>query len=53
MEKLLILLTTTVLGTIGWWAGELVGLFTAFMLSIVGTAVGVYLGRKIAQEYLP
>lgn len=53
MEKLLILITTTVLGTIGWWLGEFVGMFTAFMLSIVGTAVGVYLGRKIAQEYLP
>jgi uncharacterized membrane protein YfcA len=53
MEKLLILVTTTVLGTIGWWIGEFIGLFTAFMLSIVGTAAGVYVGRRIAREHLP
>ena len=53
MEKLIILITTTILSGIGWWAGEFFGMFTAFMLSIVGTAAGVYVGRRFAQEYLP
>ncbi len=39
-------------GTLGWWIGNNVGLMTAFMVSMVGTAVGVYYGRKIAREYL-
>ena len=54
MEKLIVLLDDDGLQrAIGWWLGELVGLFAAFMLSVVGTAIGVYVGRKIAQEYLP
>jgi len=40
----------TVGGALGWWVGDRAGLFTAFLLSIVGTGVGLYLGRRIAER---
>lgn len=40
----------TVGGAIGWWAGAEYGMFTAFVLSTVGTGVGLYLGRRIAER---
>jgi hypothetical protein len=33
-------------GTIGWYAGALVGTGTAFVLSMVGTAVGIYAAKN-------
>jgi hypothetical protein len=33
-------------GTVGWYAGALVGTGTAFVLSMVGTAVGVYAAKQ-------
>ena len=34
------------------WVGGSVGVMTAFLLSVVGTAGGVYFGRWIARQYL-
>ena len=42
----------TVLGAVGWWAGEPEGMFTAFVLSMVGTGIGLYLGRRMAAHLL-
>jgi len=36
----------------GWWLGARVGFMTAFMLSIVGGGVGMYIGRKWVMENL-
>lgn len=52
MSKLLTFLGATVGGAIGWWLGARVGIMTAFMLSTVGTGVGVYAGRRIAEAVL-
>ena len=52
MEKLFGFLAASAAGSIGWWAGERVGLMTAFMLSIVGSGLGLYYGRRFAREYL-
>ena len=52
VTKLLIFMAASIGGAIGWWLGALVGLMTAFMLSIVGTAAGVYVARKWASDYL-
>ena len=38
-------------GYAGWALGALVGTFTAFVVSIVGTAAGVYWGRRIGRNY--
>jgi uncharacterized membrane protein YjjP (DUF1212 family) len=53
METLIVLISSTVFSALGWWIGDFIGMGTAFVLSIVGTAVGVYLGRRFVQDYLP
>jgi hypothetical protein len=51
MEKLLIFLGLSVGGWIGWVAGAPFGILAAFLLSVVGTGLGLYLGRRIARDY--
>ncbi len=36
---------------IGWVLGAGVSFFTAFMLSIVGTGIGLYVGYRLAARY--
>ena len=48
MSKLLAFVGATIGGALGWWLGARVGMMTAFFLSVVGTAAGVYVGRRIA-----
>jgi hypothetical protein len=52
MSKLLAWAGATVGGAVGWWAGDPLGLFAAFILSIVGTGVGLYLGRRMADALI-
>lgn len=53
MSKVLAFVGATIGGWFGWWlGGVLVGMTTAFVLGILGTAGGVYLGRRIARQYL-
>jgi hypothetical protein len=52
MSTLLAWVGATVGGALGWWAGAAQGLFTAFVLSTVGTGVGLYLGRRLADRLL-
>jgi hypothetical protein len=37
-------------GTIGWYAGALVGTGTAFVLSMVGTAAGIYFAKNLKAK---
>jgi hypothetical protein len=39
-------------GAIGWWLGARVGVMTAFFLSVIGTGIGIYLGRLFAEKLL-
>ncbi len=53
MSKVLAFVGVSVGGWLGWWlGGDLVGMTTAFVFSIVGTAGGVYVGRRMARQYL-
>ena len=52
MNKLLGWTGATLGGALGWWAGARGGVFTAFLLSIVGTGLGLYLGRWAAERLL-
>ena len=52
MEMLLGFIGASVVGAVGWWLGERVGFMTAFMLSMVGTGIGMYAGRKVGRHYL-
>ncbi len=49
MIKLLAWVGASLGGAIGWWAGDRFGLFSAFILSMVGTGVGLYLGRRMGD----
>ena len=37
-------------GGIGWAAGSRVGIMTAFMLSVIGTGLGIYFGKRLADR---
>lgn len=50
MTKLLGFMGATVGGAVGWWAGAHVGIMTAFIVSVVGTAAGVYGGKQLADR---
>jgi hypothetical protein len=51
MTMVLILLAATIGGAIGWWLGAFIGTMTAFFVSMVGTAVAIYIARRWASEY--
>lgn len=53
VKKLLVLVGTTIGGAIGWWIGDGIGIMTAFILSMVGTGLGMYVGIRIARQYEP
>ena len=53
LQKLLTMLGMTIGGYIGWLIGAPVGIFTAFILSMVGTGAGVYTARRFAERFLP
>jgi hypothetical protein len=53
MNKLCIFLGMTILGFIGWWVGsKLGGIMMAFLISGVGSLLGVYVGWRINRDYL-
>jgi hypothetical protein len=39
-------------GYAGWYLGAPIGTMTAFMLMMVGTGAGLYVGRRIVRDYL-
>jgi len=51
MGKLFGFIGATVGSYAGWFIGARVGITTAVALSFVGTGIGIYYGRKIAQNY--
>lgn len=53
MRRLIALLGASLFGWVGWWLGAHVGTMTAFIVSVVGTGLGLYLGQRFAREYLP
>ena len=53
MNRIVILLAASVGGWIGWWLGEAGGIFVAFVLSMIGTGIGMYAGIRFVREYMP
>jgi hypothetical protein len=51
MSKLMVFIGATAGGWLGWFAGAYFGTMTAFMLSMVGTGVGIYVARRWAANY--
>ncbi|MEX2466044.1 MAG: hypothetical protein WD995_03995 [Gemmatimonadota bacterium] len=53
MKRLLDLIVMSAGGWIGWMIGAWVSVFTAFIVSVVGTGVGLYVARRITKHLLP
>jgi hypothetical protein len=51
MRKLFSFIGATAGGYAGWALGATVGMTTAFIVSMVGTGIGIYYGRRIASTY--
>lgn len=53
MNKLCIFAGTTIVGYAGWFLGGALGLefFGSFLLSGLGSLVGVWVGWKVAQRF--
>jgi hypothetical protein len=51
MNTLIVLIGASFGGWIGWAIGGLVSFWVAFLLSAVGTGVGVYFARRFIREY--
>jgi hypothetical protein len=51
VTKVLVLVGSTIGSALGWWLGEGFGIMTAFILSIVGLAAGIYAGRRLAKRW--
>ncbi len=53
MTRFLGFLAAAVASAIGWWLGAKIGFMTAFLLSTLGTGLGLYYGMRAAREWLP
>jgi hypothetical protein len=53
MKRLLDVVGMSAGGWLGWWLGAWISLFTAFIISMIGTGVGLYLTRRFVRGYLP
>jgi uncharacterized membrane protein YeaQ/YmgE (transglycosylase-associated protein family) len=52
MNKLVGFIGATIGSYAGWALGVRFGMMTAFMLSILGTGLGIYAGRRVVQDML-
>ena len=50
MRNVLGFVGATLVGSVGWYIGAPVGVMTAFFLSTIGSGVGMYAGRRIADH---
>jgi hypothetical protein len=52
MKKIILLFSITLFGWIGWRLGAHVGIMTAYLVSIVGSMLGVVVGVLFNRRYL-
>jgi hypothetical protein len=52
MKKIVLLSSITIFSWGGWLLGEPFGMMTAYLLSFVGSLIGVYAGVKVNRNYL-
>jgi len=50
--KLFIFIGINVGGYVGWELGEPMGIMAAFLISSLGSILGVFAGWKVARHYL-
>ena len=52
MKGFLNMVAMTVVGGIGWWLGAFVSMFVAFILSMIGTGLGLYWAQRLTKHLL-
>lgn len=53
MKGILNFLGMTIGGWMGWSIGAPISVFTAYMVSIVGTGLGLYVAIRVTRRLLP
>ena len=53
MKGFLNLVGMSVSGWFGWVLGSQISFFTAFIVSVVGTGVGLYFTQRTLRRFLP
>ena len=48
--KLLIAVSVTIFGSLGWWLGSKISIYAALLFSTVGSLVGLYIAYKVYKE---
>lgn len=43
----------TIGGWLGWALGSQISIFSAFMVSVVGTGLGLYAAQRVNRHFLP
>ena len=51
MKKLLVFIGMTIGGWAAWALGAPFGFMTAFIVSMIGTGLGAYVGSRVASSY--
>jgi len=51
MNKLCILVGVTVLGWVGWLIGAYFGFMTGYIVSGIGSLLGVYVGWRVNRDF--
>lgn len=52
MSRLLNLVGMAIGGWLGWQLGILISIFTAFIIGVVGTGVGLFAAQRISRRLL-
>jgi len=53
VKRLLDLVGMTAGGWLGWAMGAWISVFTAFIISMIGTGAGLYVTRRLVRGWLP
>jgi len=48
--KLLMAVSITIFGSLGWWLGGELGIYGSLLFSTIGSLVGLYVAYKINQR---
>lgn len=52
MKNIVMAVFATIFGGVGWWVGESFGFMGAYLVSSIGTILGIYVGWRINRAYL-
>ncbi len=53
MDRILNLIGMTIGGWLGWQLGIPISIFTAFIIGMVGTGLGLYASQRVSKHFLP